>query len=72
MKGKTVVITGGISGIGEIAAELLAQMDARIVLVARDRSRGDRDLADSDFASSLLVHEPIGNQGHHLPLTAGQ
>ena len=32
MKGKTVVITGGTSGIGEIAAERLAQMGARIVL----------------------------------------
>jgi NAD(P)-dependent dehydrogenase (short-subunit alcohol dehydrogenase family) len=28
MKGKTVVITGGTSGIGEIAAERLAQMGA--------------------------------------------
>jgi hypothetical protein len=33
MKGKTVVITGGTSGIGEIAAERLAQMGARIVLI---------------------------------------
>jgi NAD(P)-dependent dehydrogenase (short-subunit alcohol dehydrogenase family) len=31
MKGKTVVVTGGTSGIGEIAAERLAQMGARIV-----------------------------------------
>jgi hypothetical protein len=38
MKGKTVVITGGTSGIGEIAAERLAQMGARIVLIARDKS----------------------------------
>jgi NAD(P)-dependent dehydrogenase (short-subunit alcohol dehydrogenase family) len=41
MKGKTVVITGGTSGIGEIAAERLAQMGARIVLIARDKSRGE-------------------------------
>ena len=41
MKGKTVVITGGTSGIGEVAAEKLAQMGARIVLVARDKSRGE-------------------------------
>jgi retinol dehydrogenase 12 len=40
MKGKTVVITGGTSGIGEIAGERLAQMGARIVLIARDKSRG--------------------------------
>jgi NAD(P)-dependent dehydrogenase (short-subunit alcohol dehydrogenase family) len=37
-----VVITGGTSGIGEIAAERLAQMGARIVLIARDKSRGTR------------------------------
>jgi len=41
MKGKTVVITGGTSGIGEITAERLAQKGARIVLIARDKSRGE-------------------------------
>jgi NAD(P)-dependent dehydrogenase (short-subunit alcohol dehydrogenase family) len=32
MRGKTVVITGGTSGIGEVAAVALAKMGARIVL----------------------------------------
>jgi NAD(P)-dependent dehydrogenase (short-subunit alcohol dehydrogenase family) len=41
MNGKTMVITGGTSGIGEIAAERLAQMGARIVLIVRD-SRAER------------------------------
>ena len=45
MKGKTVVMTGATSGIGEVAAEKLAQMGARIVLVARDKSRGEGTLA---------------------------
>jgi NAD(P)-dependent dehydrogenase (short-subunit alcohol dehydrogenase family) len=45
MRGKTVVITGGTSGIGEVAAETLAKKGARIVLVARDKSRGDATLA---------------------------
>ncbi len=45
MKGKTVVITGGTSGIGEIAAERLAEMGARIVLIARSKSRGKVTLA---------------------------
>jgi NAD(P)-dependent dehydrogenase (short-subunit alcohol dehydrogenase family) len=45
MQGKVVVITGGTSGIGKVAAERLAAMGARIVLVARDRSRGEAELA---------------------------
>jgi NAD(P)-dependent dehydrogenase (short-subunit alcohol dehydrogenase family) len=45
MKGKTVVITGGTSGIGEVAAEALAQMGARIILVARNKSRADVTLS---------------------------
>jgi NAD(P)-dependent dehydrogenase (short-subunit alcohol dehydrogenase family) len=45
VKGKVVVITGGTSGIGQVAAEKLAGMGARIVLVARDKSRADATLA---------------------------
>jgi NAD(P)-dependent dehydrogenase (short-subunit alcohol dehydrogenase family) len=44
MQGKVVVITGGTSGIGQVAAEELASMGARIVLVARDRARGQASL----------------------------
>jgi len=45
VKGKTVVVTGGTSGIGEVAAEALAQMGARIILVARSKSRAEATLA---------------------------
>jgi len=45
MRGKIVVITGGTSGIGRVAAEKLAAMGARIVLVARDRARAGATLA---------------------------
>jgi len=41
MKGKVVVMTGATSGIGQVAAESLAAMGARIVQVARDRERGE-------------------------------
>jgi NAD(P)-dependent dehydrogenase (short-subunit alcohol dehydrogenase family) len=41
MQGKTVVITGATSGIGWVAAQRLARMGARLVLVARDRERGE-------------------------------
>ena len=45
MQGKTVVVTGGTSGIGEVAALDLAKKGARIVLVARDKARGEATLA---------------------------
>jgi NAD(P)-dependent dehydrogenase (short-subunit alcohol dehydrogenase family) len=41
MRDKVVVITGATSGIGEVAADRLAQKGARIVFVARDRARGE-------------------------------
>ena len=44
MKGKVVVITGATSGIGEVAAQTLAGMGARIVLVARNAARGQKTL----------------------------
>ena len=56
MRGKTVVITGGTSGIGEIAAERLAQMGARIVLIARDKSRGEATLARLNERAPGLGH----------------
>ena len=44
MRGKVVVITGATSGIGSVAAEELAGMGARIVMVARDKSRAEAEL----------------------------
>jgi NAD(P)-dependent dehydrogenase (short-subunit alcohol dehydrogenase family) len=41
MEGKTCVITGVTSGIGRAAAEALAAMGARIVMIARNRERGE-------------------------------
>ena len=45
MQGKTVIITGATSGIGEVAAIRLAEQGARIVFTARDRARADMTLA---------------------------
>jgi NAD(P)-dependent dehydrogenase (short-subunit alcohol dehydrogenase family) len=58
MKGKSVVITGGTSGIGEVAAETLAQMGARIILVREPgsvRPRPSRQLAGHDHLRKLGV-----------------
>ncbi len=44
VKNKVVVITGATSGIGQAAAEKLAQMSARIVQIARDPARGEAAL----------------------------
>jgi NAD(P)-dependent dehydrogenase (short-subunit alcohol dehydrogenase family) len=41
MEGKTCVITGATSGIGRAAAEALAAKGARIVIVARNKQRGN-------------------------------
>lgn len=41
----TIVITGATSGIGQVAAERLAQQGARIVQIARNQARGESTLA---------------------------
>ncbi|HME07872.1 MAG TPA: SDR family oxidoreductase [Bryobacteraceae bacterium] len=56
MHGKVVVITGGTSGIGQVAAEKLAAMGARIVLVARDKQRGETTLKRLPGPGSHSVH----------------
>jgi NAD(P)-dependent dehydrogenase (short-subunit alcohol dehydrogenase family) len=56
MKGKVVVITGATSGIGEVAAQRLAGMGARIVLVARDAARGQKTLARLPSIGSGVPH----------------
>jgi NAD(P)-dependent dehydrogenase (short-subunit alcohol dehydrogenase family) len=56
MKDTAVVITGGTSGIGEFAAEALAQMGARIVLVARSKSRADATLARLGESGPGVAH----------------
>lgn len=57
MDGKTVVITGGTSGIGEKAAVSLARMGARILFVARDDARGAATLALLRAAGPKADHQ---------------
>src|SRR5579871_1760518 len=56
MQGKVVVITGATSGIGLVAAEKLARSGARLVFIARDRSRGEATLARLREAGPRAAH----------------
>ncbi|MGA7674521.1 MAG: SDR family oxidoreductase [Rhizomicrobium sp.] len=56
MQGKTVVITGATSGIGEVAAVELARQGARIVFVARNPLRRDTTLARLSVVNDKVKH----------------
>jgi NAD(P)-dependent dehydrogenase (short-subunit alcohol dehydrogenase family) len=56
MQDKVVVITGATSGIGEVAARRLAGMGARIVLVARDETRGRQTLTRLRDSNPRVAH----------------
>jgi NAD(P)-dependent dehydrogenase (short-subunit alcohol dehydrogenase family) len=60
MHGKTVLITGGTSGIGEVAAIRLAEKGARLILIARDEKRAEATLA------KLRAANPASNHVSHL------
>lgn len=57
MAGKTCIVTGANSGIGRAAALALAGMGARVLMVCRDRARGEAALADLQRAgdASLII-----------------
>ena len=58
MQGKTILITGGTQGIGKETARALARLGANVVLVARDRGRGEAAVAEiqaGNPAIELLV-----------------
>ena len=56
MEGKTCVITGATSGIGRAAAEALAAMGARIVMLARNKQRGQAMLTKLRDCFPLAEH----------------
>jgi NAD(P)-dependent dehydrogenase (short-subunit alcohol dehydrogenase family) len=56
MRGKTIVITGATSGIGEVAAMKLAEQGARIVFIARDKNRADALLGNLPGDAAHAYH----------------
>src|SRR5262245_34169982 len=56
MQGRTVIITGATSGIGEVAAIRLAEKGARIVFTARDKARADDTMAALKKANTYANH----------------
>ena len=56
LEDKVCVITGATSGIGRVAAIRLAQMGARLVLVARDSARAEATLARLRAIAPAAAH----------------
>src|SRR5262245_32121145 len=56
MEGRTCVITGATSGLGQAAAEALAAMGARIVMIARNKQRGEAMLTKLRNRFPLVKH----------------
>ena len=57
--GKTMVVTGATSGIGEVAASELARMGARIVFTARDRERAAATMAKLKAVNPSADHRML-------------
>jgi NAD(P)-dependent dehydrogenase (short-subunit alcohol dehydrogenase family) len=56
MRGKTIVVTGATSGIGEVAAIRLAEQGGRIVFTARDNKRGQATMEKLRRANGAAEH----------------
>ncbi len=79
MQGKICMVTGANSGIGKATALELAQMGATVVMVCRDRARGEEarseittksrnnavDLLLADLSSQQSIRQLVGNFQHH-------
>src|SRR5438034_1528200 len=81
MQGKICMVTGANSGIGKATALALAQMGATVVMVCRDRARGEEarseittksrnnavDLLQADLSSQQSIRQLVEHVQHHYP-----
>ncbi len=81
MQGKICMVTGANSGIGKATALALAQMGATVVMVCRDRARGEEarseittksrnnavDLLQADLSSQQSIRQLVEHFQHHYP-----
>src|SRR6202165_6389006 len=79
MQGKICMVTGANSGIGKATTLALAQMGATVVMVCRDRTRGEEarseittksknnavDLLQADLSSQQSIRQLVENFQHH-------
>ncbi len=79
MQGKICMVTGTNSGIGKATALALAQMGSTVVMVCRDRARGEEakseittksrntavDLLQADLSSQQSIRQLVENFQHH-------
>jgi NAD(P)-dependent dehydrogenase (short-subunit alcohol dehydrogenase family) len=79
LQGKICLVTGANSGIGKATALGLAQMGATVVMVCRDRARGEQarseittksrnnavDLLQADLSSQQSIRQLVENFQHH-------
>jgi NAD(P)-dependent dehydrogenase (short-subunit alcohol dehydrogenase family) len=81
MQGKICMVTGANSGIGKATALALAQLGATVVMVCRDRARGEEaqselttksgnngvDLLLADLSSQQSIRQLVEHFQHHYP-----
>ena len=84
MAAKICMVTGANSGIGKATALALAQMGATVVMVCRDRARGEEarseittksrnnavDLLLADLSSQQSIRQLVENFQHHYGTVA--
>ncbi len=59
MRGKTVMVTGATDGIGKVAARVLAERGARVIVVGRNRRKLERSIQELKKGAQESEVEPM-------------